>query len=214
MQLIQLIILFHAATGGIALLSGLGAILFKKGSIHHKRSGRLFYFAMLISASVALVIAVLPGHENSFLFSIGLFSLYFLLIGKRAIGYKKVNHAFKTDVLISYGMLICSASIPVVPWLSGKNIHIVPVIFGLFGIGMAIGNILRFKKTETVKKRWLSFHIGHIMGGYISAVTAFVVVNQFLPPDIAWLAWIAPGLFGGLYISYWIRKTRPKIRKS
>lgn len=212
MSLTQLFIYIHAAAGGVALMSGLGAILFKKGSRNHKRSGRIFYYAMWLSAGIALIVAVLPGHENLFLFTIGLFSLYFLVMGKRAILYKMATHSYKADILCSYVMLICSAAIPMAPLISGRPFSIVPLIFGIFGVTMAILNIRRFIKPIGINKQWLSFHIGHIMGGYIAAFTAFIVVNNFFPPKFAWVAWLAPGVLGGIYIRYWIRKTRPKVK--
>jgi hypothetical protein len=212
MHWIQMLIMIHAITGGIALFNGALAIGFKKGSRNHKRSGKAFYFSMLLSACVALWIAVLPGHTNTFLFSIGLFSLYFLIIGKRAMLYKSASHSFQIDQWISYAMVIASAAIPLTPYLSGKPVHFVALVFGIFGLVMAIANIYRFRKAEWVRKRWLSFHIGHITGGYIAAFTAFIVVNNLFPPAFAWVGWIAPGVLGGIYISFWIRKTKPKIK--
>ena len=43
--------------------------------------------------------------------------------------------------------------------------------------------------------------------GYISATTAFVVVNQFFPSVYGWFT---PGIIGGLLIAYWIRKVNQK----
>ena len=40
-------------------------------------------------------------------------------------------------------------------------------------------------------------------GGYISAVSAFFVVNDILPG--LW-NWFMPGIVGGIYINYMIRK--------
>jgi hypothetical protein len=42
-----------------------------------------------------------------------------------------------------------------------------------------------------------------MMGGYISAVTAFIVVNQLLPGVYGW---IAPGVIGGVLIAVWSNK--------
>jgi hypothetical protein len=42
-----------------------------------------------------------------------------------------------------------------------------------------------------------------MLGGYISATTAFVVVNGFFP---SFYGWFIPGIFGGLIIAYWMRK--------
>jgi len=40
-------------------------------------------------------------------------------------------------------------------------------------------------------------------GGYISAVTAFFVVNEILPG--LW-NWFIPTLIGSIYIAFWMKK--------
>jgi len=66
-------------------LAGAFSLLLKKGSSGHKKTGKLFYYSILISALAAYIIAVLSNHENPFLFSIGLFSTYFLISGRRSL---------------------------------------------------------------------------------------------------------------------------------
>jgi hypothetical protein len=42
-----------------------------------------------------------------------------------------------------------------------------------------------------------------MIGGYIAATTAFVVVNNFFS---SFYGWFIPGTISGLYITYWIKK--------
>ena len=42
-----------------------------------------------------------------------------------------------------------------------------------------------------------------MIGGYIAASTAFVVVNEFFP---SFYGWFIPGIIGGFFIAYWLRK--------
>jgi len=56
-----------------------------------------------------------------------------------------------------------------------------------------------------LQEHWLPLHLGKITGGYISAFTAFVVVNQYLPGIIGW---ILPGMIGGIYITLSVRKIK------
>lgn len=68
----------HAPLGGIALLNRGISLVSKKESPFHKKSGKVFFYSMLLSAFSALVVSVLPNHKSPFLFSIGIFSSYFL----------------------------------------------------------------------------------------------------------------------------------------
>lgn len=49
-KIIQILILIHLGFGGIALVSGLFALIVIKGSKIHKKSGIVFFYTMLASA--------------------------------------------------------------------------------------------------------------------------------------------------------------------
>ena len=98
---IQILIYFHAAFGGIALLAGLLAIIAKKGKTLHRKAGLVFFYSMMLSGITALVIAVLPNHESPFLFAVGIFSLYFVFTGNRALKFKR-----KETMIPSRGMIV------------------------------------------------------------------------------------------------------------
>ena len=198
--IIQILIIIHAILGTIALISGLIAIITRKGSKVHKQGGICFVYSMFLSGAVAIFVSVLPGHENPFLFSIGIFSIYFLLIGYRATKFKNPNHKLTFETRISQLMfLVCSAMI-IMPIINSFSLNIVSTVFGVFA---SLSNILQFRNIEDTKKKWLSIHLGNITGAYISAVTAFMVVNQLLPGT---LNWFAPSVPGAIFIIYWLRK--------
>ncbi len=114
--IIPYLIFIHAGFGGIALVAGSLALITTKGSLVHKKSGRVFFLTMLISALVAIVISLCPGHFNSMLLSIGVFSTYLIVTGYRAISYKnKIN--FKWDTTLSYFMIITALSMMTIPYL-------------------------------------------------------------------------------------------------
>jgi uncharacterized membrane protein len=105
-QTIKILIYIHAAFGGIALLAGLVSIIAKKGLAIHKKSGIVFFYTMLVSAVTAMIVAFLPNHESPFLFAVGIFSLYFILTGKRSLRFKYKNPNLQTDKWISRMMII------------------------------------------------------------------------------------------------------------
>ncbi len=204
---IEILILLHAGFGGIALLAGLVSMIAKKGRKVHKKSGLLFYYSMLISAITAMVVALLPNHENPFLFAVGIFSMYFILTGKRALKYKHKNPNLKIDRWISIVMIITGMLMIFLPIVISKSIHIILCVFALVGIVFSVRDLSLYKNPEKLKNSWLKLHLGKMIGAYISATTAFVVVNEFFP---GMYGWFIPGIVGGFFIAYWIRKLKKK----
>lgn len=207
----QILIYIHAGLGGLALLAGGVAIISKKGRSLHKKSGKVFFYAMIVSAITALVVAVLPKHENPFLFSIGLFSIYFLLSGFRSLKYKRDLSGLKLDKIISYAIMLVGLGMIVIPPIFLGRIIIVLTVFGFMGLAFGFRDIKLYRKPEELKKKWLKLHLGDMTGGYIAAVSAFLVVNNVFP---ALLNWFLPGVIGGIFITYWIRKVDGKKSKS
>jgi uncharacterized membrane protein len=204
---IQILIYSHAFFGGIALISGLVALMVKKGKNTHRKSGKLFFYAMLSSALTALVIAIVPKHENPFLFSIGIFSSYFIITGYRALNFKNKNPNLKTDLIISWIMIFTAILMLLFNPIVNQKINIVLTAFGIIGLVFSIRDLVLFKNTERLQKNWLKLHLGKMIGGYIAATTAFVVVNEFFP---SFYGWFVPGIIGGIYTAYWIKKLNKK----
>ncbi len=204
---IQLAIIIHAALGGIALLAGLIAIISKKGQPIHKKSGIVFYYAMIASGASAIVIALMPKHENPFLIAVGVFSLYFVIGGYRALRFKSMTNSIKNDNILSIIMLITGVLMILLPLVISQSINLVLLIFGIIGILFALRDLKLYQNRERLKKGWLKLHLGKMLGGYISATTAFVVVNGFFPGIYNWFI---PGIIGTIYITYWMKKIDKK----
>ncbi len=198
----NILILFHAVLGSIALLAGTFALIVPKGKKWHKLVGKVFYYSMLIAALSALIIAVLPNHTNAFLFIIGLFSTYFILSGKRALKFKHLAPNI-IDKLIAGSMLLISITMVILPLFLQHDLNLILIIFGALGGVLAWRDLKNYQVPNTLKSKWLKLHISKMMGGYISAFTAFIVANQIVSGIIGWLV---PGILGGIYIAYWLRK--------
>jgi len=204
---IQIFIYMHAALGGIALITGFISMVAKKGKTIHKKSGLLFFYSMMLSGIIALVVAVLPKHESPFLFAVGVFSLYFVLTGKRALHFKLEKPDLRADKWISKIMILTGVLMILLPIVLTKRIHIVLVVFAIIGIVFSVRDLKLFKNPEQLRKGWLKLHLGKMIGGYISATTAFVVVNEYFP---SFYGWFIPGIIGGFIITYWMRKLKTK----
>ena len=204
---IQILIYIHAAFGGIALLAGSVSIIAKKGKNIHRKSGLIFFYSMMLSGIIAMIVAVLPNHESPFLFAVGIFSLYFVLTGNRALNFKRKNPDLKIDKLISIIMIATGVLMILLPIILTKSINIVLVVYAIVGIIFSVSDLILFRNPERLRKGWLKLHLGKMLGGYISATTAFVVVNEFFP---SFYGWFIPGIVGGFVIAYWMRKMNKK----
>lgn len=205
---INLLIIIHASFGGIAFIAGFTALIFKKGKNVHRKSGLIFFYGMMLSGISALIISVLPSHENPFLFAVAIFSLYFVITGKRALNFKKKDPVLMIDKLISILMILTGILMIFLPYIFSKIINLTLVVFAIVGIFFSVKDLLLYRKPNRLRKVWLKLHLGKMMGGFISATTAFVVVNNFIPGISAWFI---PGIIGGLVIAYWMKKvSKPK----
>jgi len=74
-ETIKILIYTHAFFGGIGLITGIGNLILKKGNSLHKKMGKLFSYAMVISSLISLILAKMPNHKNLFLFLIGIFTI-------------------------------------------------------------------------------------------------------------------------------------------
>lgn len=207
-QLIKTLIYVHAFFGGIGLITGMISIIVKKGSPLHKKSGKLFSFSMILSAVISLFIARMPGHENLFLFLIGVFTIYLVLAGNRALTLKPsikakadwVDYSVSgTMLFVSIIMLIVGA----VGMYQKVNNSILYAFFGAFGLFMSVRDLQTFKVFTTKKNAWLINHLGRMIAALIASITAFIVAGLNIG---SLAAWITPTIIGTAYIIYWTRK--------
>lgn len=207
-QIIQYLIYLHAFLGGIGLLTGAVSIVSKKGGFLHVKSGKTFSVTMIGSALLSLFIAVMPSHENLFLFLIGVFTIYLVLAGNRALTlrYPKKQEANFTDKGISGAMLLGSVAMLLVGGygvLNGLANSVLFLFFGVFGIILTVTDFNNFRKFKEDKNIWLKSHIGRIVGALIASVTAFLVAGLNFKNIIAWTI---PTIAGTIFIVFWTRK--------
>lgn len=205
-QFAYYLILIHASMGGISLLLGVFSLASKKGSPLHRKSGKFYTVTMLITAISALVICILPGHYSIFLFLIGIFSTYFLLSGRRALRFSKLPVGI-VDYLISLVLILTGVCMIVLPLFLNGRINIVLLVFGCAAIVFGIRDLALFNNSVKLRKSYLILHLGNMTASFISATTAFVVVNSLIPGIYGW---IAPGVIGGVFIAVSSRKIARK----
>ncbi len=193
-QFLKILVIIHVAAGSGALLFGAIAFALRKNTPKHKPIGKIYFWCMTVVFITAMIVSV--AKSLLFLFLIGIFSYYSTIIAYRSLRLKNLHDGqkpLKTDWFIEIlagltflGMVALGILVLV---KKGNMGGLVPLIFGLFGLLSVRSNIKLFTQKPKETLYWLKKHIGHMMGSYIGAFTAFLV-NQTdhipLPPTLLW----------------------------
>ncbi len=209
-NLIKTLIYIHAFFGGLGLMAGIVSILVRKGGKVHKTWGKIFSVSMIISSVLSLIVACFPGHENMFLFLIGIFTIYMVLAGNRALTLK-ISIKSKADLIdksVSYIMLIIAflmMILGIICLLKDNSLWKLYFFFGSIGLFMTYRDFKAFKQFKTDNKVAVVSHIGRMVGAFITSVTAFIVAGLSISNLVVWLL---PTILGIPYIIFWTRKMK------
>lgn len=211
---IKILIYVHAFFGGIGLITGIGNVILKNGNALHKKMGIIFSYSMVISSLLSLFIARMPDHENLFLFLIGIFTIYLVLSGNRALTLRssKKLKADAIDKSISGIMFLTSLvmiGIGIMGILQKIDESVLYIFFGSFGVFMTLKDFRIFKTFTANKNAWIKSHIGRMVGALIAALTAFLVAGLNIGTT---LVWITPTIIGTAYIIYTTRKFKTVVK--
>lgn len=209
----MIIKVIHIICGVVALLAGLGAILFRKKVSYHKVFGKIYFYSMSVIFVSSIYLSLIKS--NVFLLCVAFFSYYQCLVAFRALRLKKIHLGqgpTKQDWFIE--IVFCCAHISFVTFaiyqfiLGNTSIGIVSFIFGATGLSANRSTIKRLKGKISEKNYWLIAHVSGMLGSYIGAITAFTVNNnqRLGMPDL--LAWLGPTLVLVPIIVYEVRKLR------
>lgn len=216
-MLYKLLLVLHISTGFAALSSGLVAMLTHKGGKAHIYSGRVYFWAMTITCSSAIVMSLIK--PNPFLFVIAILSYFSVAIGYRALYLKKIYTGevkpVTLDYIIAFTPMLLLALLHV--WIYTFTIPQKGMEYVNMGLSMYIAVssfvwIRSFKTPRQEKQFWMIAHLQGMGGGYIATATAFLVTNiKFLPTLVVW---ITPSVIGAVIIAYTSRKYQIRFRKT
>jgi uncharacterized membrane protein len=190
----------HVAAGVTCFILAPVALATAKGGKTHRRWGKVYFWAMAVVASTALVLAI--WRPILFLALIAIFSFYSAFRGYRVLGQKdrvrggKVKPldwiAAALTALASLALLLLGAFKPSLV----SNLGIPAIFFGLLGLWIVSGEVRGYLRRPTEKMFWWYSHLQGMIGSYIAAWTAFSVVT--IGPHIhhAWWIWVAPASIG------------------
>lgn len=205
------LLVLHIVAGFTALLSGVVPMIAKKGGYWHNLFGRIYFWGMfgvfITSVPMSLI------KSNIFLFTIAIFSFYFVLTGYR-FSKRKGFHLLKQfdlwvmrfTLLTSVGMLSYAAFL----YSKGENqAWIILSVFGFISLTQTVRDLRRFGKALN-KNHWVSEHLNRMFGGYIATFTAFTVTNlTFLPVLVGWLG---PTVIGFVLMAIATKRAKAQFR--
>lgn len=213
MTLFNFLLAIHIILGGAGLLLGTLVMFLKKGDKRHKLIGNIYFYTMLGTGLFAMVLAYL--NPSQFLFITAVFTIYMILTGKRYLKKKKISDVTQLDWLLTITMLVFGIAfigLGTNGIMKSNYFGIVLVVFGGLGLLFVYQDYRNFKGKSSIKNFWLTTHLQRMVGSYIAAFTAFIVVNNALLSEI--LAWLLPTAILVPFITVWRRKYQVKIDKN
>lgn len=203
----------HIAGGTSSLITGLGAMLTTKGSRLHRSFGKIYFWSMTTVFVSAVLLSI--GHDKFFLLMVAFFSYYLTVRGYRILYLKGLGKTQSSNwvdwlIIIVAGSFILFLLVwGTYMFIQGESMGIVALVFGGIGSTFVVQDIRKFRVAPE-RMHWWYGHIASMGASYISATTAFVVVNISLP-TFGWTLWILPSIIGGSLIGRTIRKYKLKF---
>lgn len=211
----QIFLVLHVVGGSVGLLTGLTNILRKKGDKSHKLTGKIFFVSMLTAGTSALVLSCL--HPNYFLFMVGVFTLYMVCSGQCYLRLKQQDKLDSkmiewtiTILMLLAGLLFVGIGILTI--IKSNLFGLVFITFGSLGLLFVQQDFKSYNDKSPIINYWLIGHLQRMTGGFIAALTAFLVVNaEYFPGRIqGFVYWLLPTIILTPLIIKWSRKYEVK----
>lgn len=232
-QVHQAALALHILGGAVALFLFWVPMLSRKGGVLHRRSGRWYYWAMMVVAFSALVLSSVimfdpvatkerifsePEAEAEFVTGARLFALFLAQLAVMLYS----NLHFGTWVLKVRAnrqqlrrlrhlwqlpvLLVLALSSGILGLQQGAVLLIIFAPLGIFTVVTS----LHYVYTAVIPARgWQAAHVRNIIPSGIAAYTAFFVVGaSSWFGDSSWrlIPWVAPTVLGSLAIVYYSRQ--------
>ena len=217
--LFKTFLVLHIIGGSVGLFTGTINLVCKKGDKNHKLVGKIFAFSMLTAGFSSFILSIIL--QNYFLFMIGVFTIYLVGTGYRYIHLKMLGSDqiptildwIITTMMLFAGFTFIGLGIYKIFLLD--NFGIVFMVFGILGLRLVKTDFNNYKGKFKTKNYWLIAHLKRMTGGYIAAITAFLVVNSKYSPIVlpSVLIWLLPTAILTPLIISWTKKYKVKIKQ-
>jgi len=193
--LFRILLVLHIVFGSLGLIVGTGIMFLRKGDRRHRMLGKLFTTGMVTAATVAMGLATI--HFSPFLMLVGLWTLF--LAGS---GYAYIHEGpdpfieWPRMLLRILALMMLLAGVIFIGWgislvVAGKTFGIVLLAFGGAGLAFIRQDLLYVRRGAPAGTAAMR-HFQRMIGAYIAAATAFLVVNingatWGIPGFVLWL---------------------------
>ena len=187
----------HVFFGTLALIAAPAALFVGKGGRWHRRFGYTYILTMAIVLFSVGFLWQAKGHV--FLLPLAAVSAYLIFNGTRVIARnrRRVRDLFEDRVdILAAGVAVAAAL--GIAYLAATAagelmLSIRPALTGIAAIAIAFAsNDVLGLAAPRMKNGWLLSHFAAMIGSYVSAVTAFVVINAHDVPMM--VRWVVPSL--------------------
>jgi hypothetical protein len=166
--------LFHAATGAIGIITGIIAILTRKGGRTHILAGRIFVAAIVTTAISALWLAI-ESEEFGFI-GAGALVVYFMLTAWMAV--KRPENQSGWFEIGAFLIAAAGAAFMFVAWLEARQspelFNGLPIlIFAIVAALCALGDLSVVLRRGIAGKQRIMRHLWRMHLGFFAAVGSF-----------------------------------------
>jgi uncharacterized membrane protein len=207
----------HIAAGSTAFVMAPLALATAKGGKAHRRWGKIYFWAMAVVASTALVLSLY--RPVLFLALVAVFSFYAAFSAYRVLFHKNLPRGEKVTwpdwsaAIITFACSFALALLGAVKPALVRHLSIPAIVFGMIGMWLAGKSIWQFLHPPQEKMFWWYAHLGNMLASYIAAWTAFSVVTIGPLFHGSWVIWILPTAVGvpaiAVTTAYYKRKFAP-----
>ena len=191
----------HIAAGSCAFVLAPVALLTAKGGKTHRRWGKVYFWSMAAVAATALTMAAY--RPLLFLGLVAIFSFYAAFVAYRVLGQKAAYRGEKVATALDWSAaVICFTASALLAgfglvrpqWVQGLGIP--AMVFGAIGMLIAGNAMWGFTHPPKEKMFWWYAHLQGMIGSYIAAWTAFLVVTVGPRIHSPWWLWVLPTAIG------------------
>ncbi len=219
----RMIYVVHIVAGGLALLAGYTALYSAKGAAVHRKSGRLFVYAMLTMAVAGTTIAAVRDVAPSINLPAALLTSYLVITALTAVRPPAAADArWLTPSLMLVGLAVGLTSLTfgfeAIASANGKGRDGMPAFpFFMFGVVGTLGGVLDLRMMRAGGLKGASRLTRHLwrmsFALFIAALSFFIGQAQVFPKPVRVMPLLAlPVLAVLVTMLYWLWRVR--VRRS